>query len=628
MKNRLLLTLLMCLSASNLVAQLGFCPGDTGDAIFTEDFGTGTTNGPELPNGFTTYTYVDQGPEDGFYTISSNLSQLSTWHAVPDNTPDDTNGRAFIVNASFTADEFFRSPISGLCENTFYEFSAAVVNLYDSDFTFCPNGGIPVNVRFEIWNEADTVLLASGNTGPINGTPEAIWQDYGLVFETTDGQENVLLKMINNGDGGCGNDLAIDDITFKACGDTTLVTSSTNEEGVLICEADTPASTSLVATTEFIVNDSYEVQWQWSIDLIDWFDIPGATNMILDASEITETTYFRVNLAVDAANLGSPLCSLVSDPFLVEVVAVAEPPISNGDQVACSDDPFPALSVTAEAGQIVNWFDAPVGGTIVAANTTSFIPATSGTFYAEATINGIDCANPGRTAVTLTIYPSVNFEPNQETIAICEGDSVTLTAPLSNLSYSWSTGETTQSIVINEVGTFTVTATTGGDCSDQKTFTITAITIPEIVPIEINTGRTFIIQTVNTGDFEYSLNGVLYQESPTFTDVPAGFNTAFVRNVLGCAPSISRFYNLRVPTFFSPNGDGINDFFTIPDLEFFSNIQLEIFDRFGKLLHQDSGPNMRWDGTYNGIPLPVTDYWYSLQLNDQTVLGHVSLLVL
>ncbi len=608
-------------------AQLSFCPGDTGDAIFTEDFGTGTTNGPALPAGFTTYTYVDQGPQDGFYTISSDLSQLTSWHNVPDNTPNDTNGKAFIVNASFTADEFFRRPISGLCENTFYEFSAAVVNLYDSDFTNCPNGGIPVNVRFEIWNESDTILLGSGDTGDINGTPEAIWNNYGLVFETTAGQESVLLKMINNGDGGCGNDLAIDDITFKACGDSTLVTTTTNEQGVQICETETPSSTTLVATTEFVVNDSYELQWQSSTNMQDWFPIPGATSPILEVIDLTETTYFRVNLAVDADNLGSPFCSLVSEPFLIEVSSLPDPPISNGDQTGCSDDPFPSLSVTVQAGQNVNWYDAPIAGNLLASNTTVFTPNTPGTFYAEALINGIDCASPSRTAVTLTIFPSVNFDPNQETIEICEGDTILLSAPLSNLSYSWSTGATSQSIEIDTPGVFVVTASSGDSCSDQKTFMVNAIPIPEIVPIEINNGSQIIIETSNTGDFEYSLNGVIYQDAPLFTDVPSGIVTAFVRNVAGCPPSISTFYNIRIPSFFTPNGDGINDFFTLPDLQFFTQSELQIFDRFGKLLYADSGTSLGWDGTYRGNRMPVTDYWYILTLDNIQITGHVSLIV-
>jgi gliding motility-associated-like protein len=619
--------LLIVLSPFSSKAQLSFCSGDTGDAIFFEDFGTGTTNGPELPAGFTTYTFVDQAPQDGFYTISNNLSQLTSWHNTEDNTPNDTNGKAFIVNASFTADEFFRSTISGLCENTFYEFSAALINLYDSDFTFCANGGIPVNVRFEIWNETDTVLLASGDTGDINGTPEPIWNNFGLVFETTTGQETVLLKMINNGDGGCGNDLAIDDIAFRACGDTTNITTSDNEQGVLICESQTPAGVSLVSIIDFEINDSYEIQWQSSTNLVDWFDILGATSATYEIVSLTETTYYRVNFATDAGNLGSPFCSFLSEPFLVEVASVPDPPLSNGDRQACSNDPFPTLSVTVQQGQSVNWYDAPSGGNLLASNTTNYTPESAGTYYAQAFVNGIECESASRTAVTLSIFPSVSFNNPQEELVLCEGTAVTLSASINNVNYSWSTGETSSSIVVNQPGIYTVTATSGSGCSDQKTFTVNTIVIPEIIPIESNIGKTITIQTTNTGDFEYSLNGIQYQESPSFRNLPGGLITAFARNVQGCIPSSTTFYNVRVPTYFTPNGDGINDVFTIPDLQFFSSIQLQMFDRFGKLLYTDAGPSMRWDGTYNGTILPVNDYWYTLTLDDIQLTGHVSLLL-
>lgn len=622
----ILITLAVFLSIT-VKAQLSFCPGDTGDAIFVEDFGAGTTNGPALPAGFTTYNYVDQGPQDGFYTISSNLSQLTSWHSVPDNTPGDTNGRAFIVNASFTADEFFRQPITGLCENTFYEFSAALVNLYDSDFTFCPNGGIPVNVRFEIWDESDTILLASGDTGDINGTPEAIWNDYGLVFETLNDQENVLLKMINNGDGGCGNDLAIDDITFKACGDSTVISTTNNEQGVLICETQTPAGVTLVAITDFVINSSYEIQWQRSTDQVNWVDIPGATNAVFDVNQVDTSTYFRVNFATDNANLGSPFCSFLSEVFFVEVAPLPEAPLSNADQVGCSEEPLPPLSVTVQAGQSVVWYDAPTGGNVLASNTANYTPEMAGTYYAEAIVNGIDCASTSRTAVSLTIFPSVTFDSNQEAIEICPGDSRTVAAPLTGLNYSWSNGATTQSIVIDAPGTYVVTATSGGNCSDQKTFTVSSTVLPELVPIEINNGNNVTLETTNSGDFEYSLDGVLFQESPTFTNVPSGLVTAFVRNVAGCTPSITTFYNIRVPSYFTPNGDGINDYFTMPDLQFFAQSELKIFDRFGKLLYADAGSDMRWDGTYRGVRMPVTDYWYVLTLDAIEVKGHVSLIL-
>ena len=179
------LAFLCCiLSFGAVYGQLGFCEGDLGDPIFTEDFGTGTTNGPALDPSVTTYTYVNNAPEDGFYTISSNLQQLGSFHSGLDNKPGDVNGRAFIVNASFTADQFYNRTIQGLCENTSYEFSAFLLNLYNSASNVCANTGIPVNVRFQIWDSTDTILLASGDTGNINGTPTPIWTPYGLVFET------------------------------------------------------------------------------------------------------------------------------------------------------------------------------------------------------------------------------------------------------------------------------------------------------------------------------------------------------------------------------------------------------------------------------------------------------------
>ena len=49
---------------------MGFCAGNSGDPIFTETFGTGTTNNA-LPVGTTTYTYINGFPNDGFYTVSN-----------------------------------------------------------------------------------------------------------------------------------------------------------------------------------------------------------------------------------------------------------------------------------------------------------------------------------------------------------------------------------------------------------------------------------------------------------------------------------------------------------------------------------------------------------------------------
>jgi hypothetical protein len=272
-------------------AQLGFCQGNSGDPIFVEDFGTGLTDTP-LPAGTTTYIYANGGePIDGRYTVSSNTNYFD-WFSVQDHTPDDTNGRMLVVNSAAAAGEFYRTTISGLCENTSYEFSSWIVNLTPAG-GFCGAGAIPVNVRFEIWDNTDTNLLASGDTGNIGSTNAPIWDQYALVFQTIASQSSVILKMINNGAGGCGNDLAIDDITFKSCGDSIEVENTDSDTSVSFCSSLTPYSTTLTAIPDNVVFSNHFYQWQESTDNINWTDLPGEINENLVLVGVTTTTYYR-----------------------------------------------------------------------------------------------------------------------------------------------------------------------------------------------------------------------------------------------------------------------------------------------------------------------------------------------
>jgi gliding motility-associated-like protein len=78
---------------------------------------------------------------------------------------------------------------------------------------------------------------------------------------------------------------------------------------------------------------------------------------------------------------------------------------------------------------------------------------------------------------------------------------------------------------------------------------------------------------------------------------------------------------IEIPDGFSPNSDGINDFFEIPNLYKYPNNNIKIFNRWGALIYEAAPYQNDWDGrSYHpatiGEELPVSTYYYILDLGD------------
>ncbi len=607
------------LNIPTVYAQLGFCTGNSGDPIFNESFGTGTVNGPELAPGTTTYQYVGStAPNDGQYTVSSTTN-FYDWHRTLDHTPSDTNGKMLVVNADFTSGEFFRRTINGLCETTSYEFSAWLLNLLPA--SGCGNSGIPINVKFQIWDITDLTLLASGDTGNIVGTNSPNWQQYGLTFQTLAGQTAVILKMINNGNGGCGNDLAIDDIVFKTCGDTIAIEDSQTNNAILICEQNAPIQAQLSAIPDFSIYTTHVYQWQESADGEIWTDILGETNQTYSTPALTITTFYRVKVAEDVVNLANPLCSSLSDIFKIHIVPQPESPFSNGNVRNCGGT-NETISVNVPNNVIVNWYDAANGGNLLLGNSVSYDTVEAGTYYAEAVSSIGNCVSNTRTAINVSFLPSPQVE--DEFLYICEGETKTLYANAPNNTYIWSTGDTTSQTMVNDPGIYSVIVTNGIGCSATKTITLTQIDTPIISSIA-SVGNNIIVTTFNSGEFEYSLDGITYQLSNTFFNAEGGLYTIYVRERNGCGVATQEYLHFLIPKFFTPNGDTKNELFILKGIEFYNQSEVYIFDRFGKLLISAKNTPFYWDGTSGNQKMPSADYWYIIRIDDQEFRGHFAL---
>lgn len=614
----IILGLALLFGLSTVNAQLGFCTGNSGDAIFTETFGTGTSDGPALGSQTTSYNFTTGTPSDGSYTVSST-SAYYDWHNTTDHTAGDANGKMLIVNASYTPGEFYKRIINGLCENTSYEFSSWLLNFARSPNS-CGSGEIPINVQFQIWDDTDTSLLASGDTGDIFGAAAPTWNRYGLTFQTLIGQTSVILKMINNGGGGCGNDLGIDDIVFKSCGDFIDVTNTHNDSFLASCEDQGPVSTSLTANPDSSIYATHAYQWQQSTDGTTWTDIVGETNNTYTTPLLTSTTFYRVKVAEDAINVSNALCNVLSEVFDVQIVQVPEPPVSNGDLMVCSNT-LRALQVSVPDAIEVDWYDTPTGGNLLLNNSFNYAADISGTYYAEASSSLADCNSLTRTAVSITIFelPIVT----DESLVFCEGETISLLAE-NNASYLWNTGETTQKINVEQEDTYSVTVTNTNGCSAVKTIVLTQIDQPEIAIISSDY-RNIVVQLVNQGDYEYSLDDGAFQNSPVLGPIRGGLYSINVRSKNNCEAVRTEFLHFVIPKFFSPNGDGNNDTFLPEGIEFFADYEISIFDRYGSLLQNSQNNGGLWDGTFNAVRLPANDYWYIIRTDNALYRGHFTL---
>ncbi|MDT0688683.1 T9SS type B sorting domain-containing protein [Salegentibacter sp. F188] len=604
----------------NLSAQLSFCEGSKGDAIFHEDFETDSGTGPALPTGTTDYNYVSGPPMPGDYTIWEHAPASTRWwfSEIPQVTP--SGGRFLLVDAGYSPGLFYETEISGLCENTSYEFSAFLMNLYDAAHPLCPNGGIPINVKFEIWDETDSQLLGSGSTGEIRSSFSPQWEEYALTFQSEPGQNTVILRMYNNGEGGCGNDVAIDDIIFRSCGDFTEITSAVSEESVVdICQSEAPISFDLTARPDFAVYETHAFQWQERTGNEEWQDIPGATAGKFTTPQLNSSRHYRVKVAEDEVNVQSNLCSSASEAFNINIIEKPAAPQSEGNQISCSNEVIPALNVQAEEDESVNWYASENGNEILAENTSIFIPEREGIFYAEAVKNGYNCSGSDRTAVELKIFDAP--EVQDEVIQFCADSQLQLDAGVAAAEYFWSSGENSRQIEVTSPGNYMVTIVSEEGCSAEKNFQIEQVEEAVIEDV-YSEGNKLIIEPDGDGEFEYSIDGNNFQISNKF-ELSGGVYIIYMRDRAKCNTVTQEF----PPMFITPNGDGNNDYFEIQGLNYFSTSQISIFDRYGKLLKTGKGENFSWDGSFNSHNLPADDYWFEIILEGYgTKKGNFSLI--
>lgn len=247
-------------------------------------------------------------------------------------------------------------------------------------------------------------------------------------------------------------------------------------------------------------------------------------------------------------------------------------------------------------------------------------------FVRISSINNPDCFDVSERFDLINLEtPSLDF-PSE--VFLCEdGTSVFIGAEnaLPNHTYLWDSGETSAGFSVNTPGFHTVTVvnSVGGlSCENSKTIEVIESKAPQILDIEIvdlQANNTVTVLASTDGEWEYRLNDGDYQTTNIFNNVAPGMYTVTVNDPKGCGTVSEEIVVVGFPKFFSPNLDGMHDSWHISGINNLQDPKVYIYNRYGKLLKfLTQNDSQGWDGTYNGSPLPATDYWFKLTYVDSS----------
>jgi len=342
---------------------------------------------------------------------------------------------------------------------------------------------------------------------------------------------------------------------------------------------------------------------------LSWAYAPTATGYRVNIG--TEAGVFDIANNIDVGNVLSynpPLDFELEEEIFVKIVPYNE----NGDAVGCLNESF----ITG-----IPTFDC-------------------------------DAATDPVTGSIYSLTPEINFP---DYVSLCEGEKIKIIQSRDNArGFRWfklnQDGSETLISNIYEVEldalgryryeAFNTTQVLGStfECSNSKEFELISAEQPVINNIDVTRevdGLNITVNISGSGNYEFALddeNGN-YQDSNNFSGIFLGEHIVYVRDKDGCGV-VSRIVERDLsakdfPQFFSPNNDGINDYWQFkppPDLDVTLEV-IRVYDRYGNFLAQIDPKKRGWNGSSNGQELPAADYWFrAISVSQKIVHGHFSLL--
>ncbi|HHU98379.1 MAG TPA: T9SS type B sorting domain-containing protein, partial [Bacteroidales bacterium] len=375
-----------------------------------------------------------------------------------------------------------------------------------------------------------------------------------------------------------------------------------------------------------------------------WTGPEGFTSSLEDISGLTEGTYTIT--VTDAYG-----CSIASDTLLSLPEPISlESRVSdyNGFSVSCSgksDGWLRIIPQTGTAPYSYSW-SGPAGFT---ATTDSIYSLREGTYSVTVTdkhlcsvTHDITLVSPGPLSMTLDIGLSNGGSYNINCYGAATGRvNITAVNAVGTPEYIWSDGLTGAARDNFAAGYHEVIMTDANGCVADTSLTLTEpdsmrINFSLISPFcpESNDGSIFAGVTGGEGAYTFTWSdGQTTQEA---VGLVQGLYTVEARDFNGCVVSDSMSLKalndicVGIPNAFSPDGDGINEFWNITRISYYSEVEVIILNRWGEIVWKsEKGYPEPWDGrASDGKVLPMDSYHYAIDLHngEKPIVGHVTII--
>jgi gliding motility-associated-like protein len=639
------------------IGQNGFGP-----PIFRQDFGIGnndpSTFGLPLGAGKTYFTFSNNGcPPPGSYTIVRRVPVNNCFNNEwIDLGHDNSNtyidfGMMMVINNNTSISNkivYVDTVNQTTCEGVEYRFSVAFINLDLIDgWRQCPNSPdypeLELRVEDGMGNliAKDTTPQIISHSPPRPPIPNYFFTEFPVDFIMPAGINKMIVKVtLLHSHFECAEDFAIDDIQLRPRGPNTVIKFN-NEPPTTVVKAvcfQHNTSLSMTGTIENYYSNTV-LQWQQSMDYgVTWTDIPGATSLTYSrAFPVPDTFLFRLTGA-EAINISNPNCRVASNILKVEVDGLPTGYTITSNSPICSghDLMFNATGATSYIWTGPNGFYDNISYPHIFFSTL----ADSGWYYVDVFSRG-GCVKRDSTHATV-IGTDVHAGPDT---MICKGRSAQLTAS-PGVSYSWTpaTGLSATNIrnprAKPEVTTaYIVEVTDNMGCSDTAHVEVRVLNKIE-VKADI-AGTDYLCRSYDSASFKDRSTGnittwswnfgngqtAITDEAPVqYYSIPANDDNYIVRlavaDTSGCTDTA--YHSLKVlencyiavPTAFTPNGDGLNDYLYPVNAYKATHLLFTVFNRNGQVVFESRDWSGKWDGRIKGILQASDVYVWMLEYND------------